>query len=209
MPLRCAISLPDAFARSSARVVRSLRAFWVAPGLCDVGQGLLVVHRESRMAYELKPCPKPPKRRGKSPQRKPMKRTRMKACNRKRGGSSFPKRRDWKFRRWVWTENDCMLAGRFVRRRISLHDVPHPEGGFIHFCWGEITPAHVGDTQARGAPDFGVLVPLCKAAHRSYDQRRWEWRSTTGYSEKKMASEASGYGLRYVERGGIPTQGEP
>jgi hypothetical protein len=116
----------------------------------------------------------------------------------------FWKRKDKKYRRWVWTENDCMLRGSLLRGRVSLHDVVTPMGGFLHVCWGVITPAHVGQHQARGAPDFGVLVPLCQAAHQFYDEHRAEWAKVTGCSERKMASEAGGYGLKYVEHGGSP-----
>ncbi len=67
-----------------------------------------------------------------------------------------------------------------------------------------MTPAHVGEHQAQGAPDFGALVPLCKAGHEFYDEHRTEWSRVTGYSEKKMALAASGYALKYVEEGGKP-----
>lgn len=99
-----------------------------------------------------------------------------------------------------------MLVGRCTYVRFSEHDVAFPRGGklprFVHYCWGANTPAHVGKHQAKGAPDFGALVPLCKEAHRRYDERRWEWKRATGFTEKQMASEASGYALFYVERGG-------
>ncbi len=34
---------------------------------------------------------------------------RMKSRNAKRNGSAFPKMRDRKYRRWIWTENDGAL----------------------------------------------------------------------------------------------------
>lgn len=103
-----------------------------------------------------------------------------------------------------------MLAGRITLAPLGIHDkkVRVPKWGYgqsvawRHICWGGMTPAHVGEHQARGAPDFGVLVPLCKASHQFYDEHRSKWQGVTGYSEKRMASEASGYALRYVERGG-------
>lgn len=148
--------------------------------------------------FELKPCPKPPKR--------VKTRTRMKACNRKRKGSSFPRQRDAKYRRWIRTENDCLLWRKPITARVGLYDKypVYAPAVLEHRCWGPIDPAHVGDSQARGAPDFGVIVPLCRAAHDFYDQHRSRWAKVTGYTEATMASEASGYGLRYVERGGVP-----
>jgi len=78
-----------------------------------------------------------------------------------------------------------------------------------HICWGEPTPAHVGEHQARGAPDFGVLVPLCKAAHRFYDELRSQWQGVTGYSESQMASAAAEYAADYVEQGGAAPSPDP
>lgn len=144
----------------------------------------------------LRPVPKPP--RTKRP------RKRMKPRNAKRQGSAFPKVRDKKYRDWVRLENPCMLRGATIRVPFSTHDFPLPAWGYIHECWGDMTPAHVGDHQARGAPDFGVIVPLCQAAHQYYDEHRDEWERVTRYSEKQMALAASGYALRYVEQGGVP-----
>lgn len=140
-----------------------------------------------------KPEPRPPKAR------KP-----MNARNAKRDGSMYPKRRDRRYRRWVWQENPCLLEGKVTRGRLTDHDVPssvHP-ACFQHRCWGVITPAHVGEHAAQGAPDVGVLVPLCQAAHDFYDHRRTEWAKVTGLDERKMAHLAEGYTVKYVERGG-------
>ena len=155
------------------------------------------------MTWVTKPCPKPRKKVA------PTGRPRMKQINRKRGGSAFPKQRDAKYRRWVWTENPCLLRGATIRLPFSTHDVPLPAWGYIHACWGDMTPAHVGKHQAQGAPDFGVIVPLCEAAHRFYDTRRWDWERVTRYSEKGMALAASGYAQGYVERGGWVDRGGP
>jgi hypothetical protein len=158
------------------------------------------------MNYPLVKVPKP--KCGAKKVRAPLRKTRMKSRNAKRKGSAFPKVRDAKYRRWIWTENECLLRAHPIRRRFSEHDMVWPNWNanprdLIHVCWGAVTPAHVGEHQARGAPDFGVLVPLCEAAHRFYDTRRWDWRKATGYTERQMASEASGYALKYQERGGF------
>ena len=159
------------------------------------------------MTYELKPCPKP-KRRVKRLHQTRMKRSRLKcgAGSKRRGKSSFPKQRDAKYRRWIWTENPCMLRGCVIGCSFSSHDVSQGLAwrGFKHVCWGANTPAHVGKHQATGAPDFGRCVPLCQAAHQFYDEHRHAWSRFTGYTEVRMESAAAGYALRYVERGGVP-----
>jgi len=155
----------------------------------------------------LRPVPKPkPKVRGKrgAPTGRP--RTRLKRINKKRGGSAFPKMRDPQYRKWIRTENECLLRGREIRVAFSEHDLQLPIYHYEHRCWGAITPAHVGKHQAQGAPDFGVIVPLCQAAHLFYDEHRDKWPRVTRYDEKAMASAASGYALKYVERGGEPCQ---
>jgi hypothetical protein len=136
----------------------------------------------------------------------------MKQVNRKRGGSSFPKVRDKAYCTWLVTENPCLLEGGVP----VLHSLPvatsipytivYRDGDFrlVHRCWGGLDPAHVGKHRSKGAPDVGATVPLCRAAHRFYDEHRSEWQLVTGYAEAKMASAASGYALRYVEQGGVP-----
>ncbi len=146
------------------------------------------------------PVPKPRRRASRAP--KGLTRSRMKPYNAKRKGSAFPKQRDAKYRRWIRTENECLVRGCSIRVQFSDHDRPFPVYGYEHRCWGSMTPAHVGKHQAKGAPDFGAIVPLCKAAHQFYDERREDWERVTRYSEKDMASAASGYALKYVERGG-------
>jgi hypothetical protein len=98
-----------------------------------------------------------------------------------------------------------MLAGAVYGTALTLNDEPLGLAwrGFAHRCWGGMTPAHVGKHQATGAADFGCIVPLCAAAHLFYDLHRKAWAKITGWTEKKMASAASGYALRYVERGGV------
>lgn len=142
------------------------------------------------------PCPKPPK--------VVKAKKRMKRYNSKRKGSAFPKVRNKAYRDWVRLENACLLSDRGgTPGRVSLYDYELANrSGFIHNCWGHVTPAHVGKHQARGAPDFGCIVPLCEIAHQFYDEHRSEWKRATGLSEREMASRASGYALKYAERGG-------
>lgn len=103
-----------------------------------------------------------------------------------------------------------MLAGRGIEGPLSTHDNGFPRQSYPpwrnweHRCWGPIDPAHVGKHRAQGAPDFGVTVPLCRAAHQFYDEHRDRWPKLTGYGQRKMASAAAGFALKYVERGGIP-----
>jgi len=167
----------------------------------------------------LRPVPKPKPRKkvrgGKRgaptgrPRTRLKTRTRMKPVNRKRGGSAFPKQRDREYRRWVWTENPCMLRGRVIAYSICSHDVSQGLAwrGFKHMCWGANTPAHVGKHQAKGAPDFGVLVPLCQAAHQFYDEHRYSWYGVTGWTADAMAGAAEDYGREYLERGGWVDRG--
>ena len=155
------------------------------------------------------PWPKPPKRAPKA--RKGLTRTRFRngAASQKRGRASFPKVKNRAFRRWI-ASLPCLLAGRVIRRRFSEYDrliagglTGGLAGGlFEHRCWGDMTPAHVGEHQARGAPDVGRCVPLCKIAHQEYDEHRSRWYQVTGFTEKRMANEAGGYALRYAETGG-------
>jgi len=145
-----------------------------------------------------------------------MKRTRMKQRNAKRQGSALPKVRDAKYRYWIRTENASTLRGVegfpcVTRRRITPFDKKWWDGKggvprWRHTCFGPVDPAHIGKHQAQGAPDLGVIVPLCRAAHHFYDEHRSEWFRVTGYSDAKMASAASGYALKYVESGGTPEQ---
>lgn len=131
---------------------------------------------------------------------KPMKRgtTPMKQRNATRGGSSFPKQRDDAYRRWIRTENACLLRGAVTLRRLSIHDIDHYDG-VQHMCWGAITPAHVGKHQATGAADFGRCVPLCQAAHQFYDEHRHAWARYTWYTAVRMESAACDYARKYVE----------
>lgn len=98
---------------------------------------------------------------------------------------------------------------KVTTRRITMYDenwgaafgapgVPQ----FRHHCWGPIDPAHVGEKQSQGAYDVGRVVPLCRAAHNYYDERRGYWLGATGLSEADMESKAAGYALKWVERGG-------
>jgi hypothetical protein len=163
------------------------------------------------------PCPKPKSRKKKVSGWAPKRRTRLKPRNAKRKGSAFPKVRDKTFCVWLVTENPCLLEGGApVEHSLPVatsipYAIVYRDGDFrlAHRCWGAITPAHVGKHRAQGAPDFGHVIPLCKAAHQFYDEHRSEWPRVTGYSEKKMALAASGYALKYVEQGGVPVSHPP
>lgn len=89
--------------------------------------------------------------------------------------------------------------------RICPHDREHAISGqrvgWLHVCWGPIDPAHVNETQARGAYDVGEIVPLCRGAHRMLDQVLGpaEFAQVTGLD---LAHLAAGYPQAFVERGG-------
>jgi len=135
-------------------------------------------------------------------------RTRLKRRNAKRKGSAFPTARQREYCRWLVTEHECLLADRITWFKMSAYDV-QLERGFVHRCWGPTDPAHVGEHRSQGAPDFGRVVPLCRAAHQFYDEHRSEWRAVTRLSEAKMASAASGYALRYVKQGRVAADAMP
>src|SRR5207302_4658758 len=103
---------------------------------------------------------------------------------------AFRQRRDPRYTRWIRTQ-PCVLKGRDTTRRLSVRDAENlrREGWFRgepfylltgsaywhHACWGPIDPAHVGEHRAQGAPDAGAVVPMCRAAHREYDEHRDRW----------------------------------
>src|SRR5437588_5178151 len=119
------------------------------------------------------------------------------------GGALFLARRNRPYRAFVRGE-PCLLMTRLTAVQLCPYDRPAPgfAGWWIHVCWGPVDPAHVGDHQARGAPDVGVLAPLCRGAHRFYDEHRGAWPEVTGISEAEMASVASGLALKWTETGG-------
>lgn len=122
------------------------------------------------------------------------------------GGAQFPARRNPAYRRFVRGE-PCLLMTRLTATQMCPYDRsagPLFRGWWIHVCWGPIDPAHVGDHQARGAPDIGAIAPLCRGAHRFYDERRSAWAEVTGISDAEMASVASGLALKWAETGGTP-----
>jgi hypothetical protein len=118
-----------------------------------------------------------------------------------RGRSAFPERRDPRYRSWV-RAFACLLAGRYTTAPLTINDV---RSGILwrHVCWGAIDPAHVNDTQGRGAGDVGECVPLCRAAHRALDQRFGpaEFARVTSLD---LSSIAAGLGLRYAETERVP-----
>lgn len=149
----------------------------------------------------LHPVPKPVPR---VKVRKPLKARRsMKRVGKR--GALFPAVKNPAFRRWLRTQHPCMLANTYTTTRLTAFDSPNLDGSWVrvHVCWGPIDPAHVGTHQARGASDVGHCVPLCRAAHRFYDEHRGRWQEATGLTGSDMASRAGGYGLKWVERGGV------
>jgi len=134
-----------------------------------------------------------------------MRRTRVKRYNANRGGSMFPHVRDAGYRKWVWTENDCLLAGTRTRVRITISDKAAKVDLFTfyeHRCWGPIDPAHVNENAAQGTPDVGELIPLCRAAHNYFDNRREEFFAATDTNQAQLIYHAAGLPQKYVEQGG-------
>lgn len=109
----------------------------------------------------LYPVPKPSG--GKHPHglktRKPMKRTRMKQRNAKRKGSSFPKRRDYKFQAFVRENGRCILTR--ARRWCGVEPLD-PR----HVCNSPVRCCHIVN-QARGGFDLGNIYGGCDAAHEA------------------------------------------
>lgn len=119
----------------------------------------------------------------------------------KSGGALFPGVKNRRYRAFI-RSLACELEGKLIRRAFSLHDQPTGQPGlWVHHCWGEITPAHVGDHQAQGAPDVACCVPLCEVAHKEYDEHRGRFHQVTGISAKRLRYRAEGYAVRYHERG--------
>lgn len=142
---------------------------------------------------ELRPCPKPAPSRKRAPKRL-----------QNRGGSRFEGQRDRSYTRWLRTENRCFLLGRFLTRSLSPRDMLIGQG-FMHFCWGRREAAHVNQTRAQGAPDFGETIPACKAVHSWLDSHtREDFYRATGVRQSELTSLAAGFALRFVERGGTP-----
>lgn len=131
-----------------------------------------------------------------------------------RGRSAFPEQRHPKFRAFV-KSLDCVLAGRYTTARLCPYDVwvplaqraepgswtEYPNGAWRHVCWGQIDPAHVNETVARGAADVGEIVPLCRGAHRQLDQvlGATEFAQVTGLD---LTHIAAGLPQTYVEQEG-------
>jgi hypothetical protein len=115
------------------------------------------------------------------------------------GGALFPKVRNREYRAYI-RGMDCLLTNRSTQDEMTCYDVTTARG-FVHVCWGPIDPAHVGDHQAQGAPDVGCVIPLCRAAHRYYDEHRQSFYRVTGISERQLVSIAAGLALKWAERG--------
>lgn len=102
------------------------------------------------------PAPKPS---GGKRAPKELKRTRMKARNAKRKGSSFPKRRNYKFQAWVRENAPCILVR--ARRWCGVEPLD-PR----HVCNSPVRCCHVVN-QARGGYDLGNIYGGCDAAHEA------------------------------------------
>lgn len=142
----------------------------------------------------MNPVPKPRKKTRRRP--KPLKRTpivQRSKRSKKSGGALFWKVKDKPYRDWIRNEHGCLLTGKVTTEPVTPNDTP----GLPHRCWGAITPAHVGKHQATGAPDRGVIVPLCKAAHTFYDEHRAKWMHVSGWTEPMMLCAAENYETQY------------
>ncbi len=143
--------------------------------------------------------PKPKK----SPKvRRPLKRSSWKRGRSKRsqhsGGAAFPKVKNKAVRDWI-RSLPCLLGAQWLTKRLSVMDREASGfNGFWHVCWGPTDPAHVGQHQARGAPDVGHCVPLCRAAHQYYDEHRPSWAKATELTEGHMGVAAEGYAIRWL-----------
>jgi hypothetical protein len=137
------------------------------------------------------PVPKPER---KIKVRKPLQRnTQVLKVNRKRKGSSFPKRRDPAYLDWIHTL-PCAIVGAPKWETGALY--PRPTS----WCYPAIgvDAAHV-KTRATGGADRQNLVPLCRRHHEEQHrigipafQKRW------GINLAKIAA---GLGLLYSEGG--------
>ena len=92
------------------------------------------------------PVPKP-KKSGPRARTPIARKGRMKKVNRKRGGSSFPKRRDYKFQAWVRENAPCILARQPGHR-----------------CNSPVRCCHIVN-QARGGYDLDNIYGGCDRAH--------------------------------------------
>jgi hypothetical protein len=146
----------------------------------------------------LHPCPKPVFKK-----RAPKGWQRGGRLRQSSNGSAFPKRRNREYRAFV-RGHACLLRGRPLARAVSPNDYYAGLAwrGVTHVCWGPIEAAHVGKHQATGAPDVGACIPLCRAAHRYYDEHRLSFHRITGRSPRDLEGIAAGLALKFAERGG-------
>ena len=103
---------------------------------------------------------------------------------RNRGGSSFPKRRDPAYTKWIKTL-PCVLFGILG-----------------HVCDGPIDPCHVFKTRACGAYDRGEVVPGCRfGMHRKQEGRTAAFMIETGVNVRRIAKELLVWYEEEIERG--------
>lgn len=129
---------------------------------------------------ELRPVPKPPKRKKKP--RKPIRRSRVrqKAGKPKR----FAKRRDPEYLAWIRTQ-DCHMFGR-----------PGSQG--CYYWMGEfhgggrdrmtVEPAHI-KTRGAGGDDRNNVVPLCPAHHDEQEGKIAAFERKYGVDLRKLAQQ--------------------
>jgi hypothetical protein len=147
------------------------------------------------MTYELRAVPKPPRRTPKAP--KPLKRTRVKPYNARRGGHAFPRNVDEARRDFIRAQ-PCAVTGRFTgewikRERWMAQTLPVAWKCFV-------VVAHV-KSRGSGGKDQGNMIPLDSRLHDWQGQIGWPTfqRRNNWQSRFEIAAE---FERRYVERGG-------
>jgi hypothetical protein len=123
--------------------------------------------------------------------------TRKKGLRAKPGGSAFPKRRNPAYRQWVQDRHPCILWGQVIGAQFSVYDMADSWDSIRHNCWGPVDPAHVWKHQATGANDVGCILPMCRASHQAYDERRAWWHQVTGISAEQLEVLARELGTRW------------
>jgi hypothetical protein len=134
-----------------------------------------------------------------------MKQTRLKAVNRKRGGSSFPKRRVPEYCDWVRAQ-PCLLS-RWTDWNPLIENWPGG-GGYdatSHGCIGPVQVCHV-KSRGAGGDDRRNVIALCAMAHDEQHrigipafEKRWG---------VNLKAEAERLDHEYVRSGGGPPERE-
>jgi len=147
------------------------------------------------MSYPLVKVPKPKGKRVKR-SRTPLRKTRLKKFNKRRGGHAFPKNVDLAYRAWI-RSLPCILAGRF---RSGVVIASFGSCTERHYCFGRVQGCHV-KSRATGGVDVGNMYPGCARAHDEQGQR-----GIPAFQERwgvNLTNFAAGLGLKYQERGGF------